>query len=86
MLLTRLTLTIGAFAALVGCSTGPQRHAFSIDELIHNEDGSVTLKAEGLSKYLPRRLPTRHRSAPIPLTQRPVKQEAQWARQSRQSL
>jgi hypothetical protein len=52
MLTSRQIFTIGVFALLAGCASGPERYAFTIDQMIPNEDGTVTLKAEGLSKYL----------------------------------
>ncbi len=56
MTLSRIVLAGGILALLAGCATGPERHAFDVDQMVPNEDGTVTLKAPGLSQYLRERI------------------------------
>jgi hypothetical protein len=39
-------------ALVGGCATGPERHTFDIDQMIPNEDGTVTLRAPELAQFL----------------------------------
>ena len=48
----KLLLSACLVAALTGCAIGPKGYTFGVDDMVANEDGTVTLKAPELNQYL----------------------------------